>query len=98
MEHQFLHLIIAQLFQQPKCVLTPMSILCVLGSYDNNDNKCNIEHRIVAFKPIMLSVLMLNVIMLSFFMLNVIMLSFVMLNVVMLSFVMLNSECLNSEK
>ncbi len=62
-----------------------MSILCVLDFYDNNtqqnDNKCNIEHRIVAFKPIMLSVLMLNVIMLSFFMIDVIMLSFVMLTV-----------------
>ncbi len=39
----------------------------------------------VAYKPFMLSVVMLNVIMLSVVMLNVIMLSVVMLNVIMLS-------------
>ncbi len=31
MEHQFLHLVIA--LKKPKCVLTPMSILCILDFY-----------------------------------------------------------------
>ncbi len=34
MEHQFLHPIIAPLFLQPKCVLTPMSFLRILDIYD----------------------------------------------------------------
>jgi hypothetical protein len=36
MEHQFLHLILALLFLQPKCVLTPMSNPCKLDFYSNN--------------------------------------------------------------
>jgi hypothetical protein len=33
MERQFLHLIILPVFKQPKCVLTPMSILCKLDFF-----------------------------------------------------------------
>jgi hypothetical protein len=36
MENQILHLIIVPLFQQPKCVPTPMSILCILDLYGQN--------------------------------------------------------------
>jgi len=44
----------------------------------------------VTYKPLMLSVFLLNVVMLSVIMLNVVMLSVIMLNVVMLSVIMLS--------
>jgi hypothetical protein len=34
MEHLFFYLIIVQLFYQPNCILTPMSILCIPYFYD----------------------------------------------------------------
>ncbi len=36
MEHQILHLIIAQLLKKPKCVITSMSILCTLDFYEDS--------------------------------------------------------------
>ncbi len=42
MEHQFLCLIIVPLFQQPQCVLTPISILCILDFYVLRSLSCKI--------------------------------------------------------